>query len=435
MDRPTAQSPLLPPPLGEPSGHANQHPQQCILHLDVLELILQEHRNDPFTLASSALASQSLLQIARKFLYRSVSLDYCENPYGHEQQRKLRLSLARNFHLCGSSANAGKGKGDGDDETSVLDAILRELVRLESLHLIGNGIASPNLRVPDESLRVAESEEGDTGEHISVGRGLCVVLYGVEAPRADFGWGACRPLEFAPFLCVHFGVRVRFYDDGSGRVIDIIDDFFVSVRITIIKFFPFFVFVFYSCPYAFFCNLSELGLFSLRAIIIVDFPKFSFSYVSQTEKSPYRHAAVRLGFKVDTGTVNVYCDCRGQQEGISDRDSRREMVGQGITEDEDEGVDDQDSEDEEDENDDKHSEPPHTSSRLDFSKLKQIHVYVWNPNDADGIWTILHSARRSLERLTLRYFQYTEDHLPYHLGFDNLQSLVRPSQISLVTQA
>jgi hypothetical protein len=85
-------------------------------------------------------------------------------------------------------------------------------------------------------------------------------------------------------------------------------------------------------------------------------------------------------------------------------------VGQGITEGEDEdengyGGDDQEFEERETEEDETHSESPETSSILDFSKLKQVHFYVWDPHDADGIWSILHLARKSLERLTLRYFQ------------------------------
>ncbi|KAJ2913856.1 hypothetical protein MD484_g6568, partial [Candolleomyces efflorescens] len=237
----------------------NQHPQQCILHLDVLELILQEHKHDPFTLASSALASQSLLPIARKFLYRSVSLDYFENPYGHEQQRKLRLSLAAHSHLCGyvrtlrvslpavswsSNANAnaaGKGKGGGgDDETSLLDAILRQLVRLESLHLIGNGIASPNLRGLD-GFRGADNLKGGRGEAGGLAGGL----------KKAFALASLRKVTLENIYPL------------EEVAIDIIN---------IITFFPFFVF---DYPFVFFYDLSELGLFSLRSILD-DFPEFNF---------------------------------------------------------------------------------------------------------------------------------------------------------------
>lgn len=50
-------------------------------------------------------------------------------------------------------------------------------------------------------------------------------------------------------------------------------------------------------------------------------------------------------------------------------------------------------------------------SMLDFSGLKQAHIYVWDSEDGHAVWSIIETARRSLERLTLRYFDC--EHLSY----------------------
>lgn len=117
---------------------AQSLPESCKLHLDVLELIVNEHRNDHATLATIALASRSFLQMSRKHLYRSVSLDYCENPYGYEQQQQLRSSLASYPHLCSYIRSLRLGLPVINTFDPDLDDILRALARVENLHLIGN---------------------------------------------------------------------------------------------------------------------------------------------------------------------------------------------------------------------------------------------------------------------------------------------------------
>lgn len=128
-------------------------PQQ--LHLDVLELIVYEYRNDQATLAAIALASQPLLQIARKLLYRSVSLDYCENPYDHDQQGQLRSSLATYPHLCSYVRSLRLSLPTNNTLDHDLDNILDALSRVENLHLIGNGVGVDYDLVTDNLAFVA----------------------------------------------------------------------------------------------------------------------------------------------------------------------------------------------------------------------------------------------------------------------------------------
>ncbi|KAF6753207.1 hypothetical protein DFP72DRAFT_814342 [Ephemerocybe angulata] len=338
----------------------------CTLNLDILELILYEHRNDHATLAASALASQSLLQIARKFLYRSVSLDYCENPYGHDQQRRLRASLSTNTHLCTYIRTLRLSLPGKKSRDRVLDAILRGLKRVESLHVIGAGM--------------------DAADAVTDERYLVPLL-----DRDHHHYSSTAILNATPSNAV---ARQEVELAGNGSVEEALKKVFAlkSLRkVTLENIYPLDE-MFVGC----FAELKHLELISVEG-----------------------HGMLPL--EVQTRSERGWEERRGER--VQRRKVQLEYLVLNL----------------------EHLKPVldviygHThkewdercaveggecSSTLDLSGLKQAHVYVWDSDDGHGIWSILHTARRSLERLTLRYFQYTEEHFPYHLGFENLHSLV-----------
>ncbi|KAH6910990.1 hypothetical protein BKA70DRAFT_1269113 [Coprinopsis sp. MPI-PUGE-AT-0042] len=103
---------------------------QCPLYLDILEAILYEHRLDNHTLAQCALVSRTMLQLTRKALYRSVSLDPSENPYAFDQQRLLRTSLANSAHLCSYIHTLRLPLSDDP----LLTRVMEQLTKVEILH-------------------------------------------------------------------------------------------------------------------------------------------------------------------------------------------------------------------------------------------------------------------------------------------------------------
>ncbi|KAF6749328.1 hypothetical protein DFP72DRAFT_1014486 [Ephemerocybe angulata] len=337
----------------------------CTLNLDILELILYEHRNDHATLAASALASPSLLQIARKFLYRSVSLDYCENPYGHDQQRRLRASLSTNTHLCTYIRTLRLSLPGKKSRDRVLDAILRGLKRVDSLHVIGAGM--------------------DAADAVTDERYLVPLL-----DRDHHHYSSTAILNATPSNAV---AREEVELAGNGSVEEALKKVFAlkSLRkVTLENIYPLDE-IFVGC----FTELKHLELISVGGgstkggLSSIDTSGWEERRGERVQRRKVQLEYLVLNLEHLKPVLDVIY-------GHADKEwDERCAVEDG-----------------------------ECSSTLDLSGLKQAHVYVWDSDNGHGIWSILHTARRSLERLTLRYFQYTEEHLAYHLGFDNLQSLV-----------
>lgn len=588
----------------------------CTLNLDILELILYEHRNDHPTLAASALASQSLLQIARKFLYRSVSLDYCENPYGHDQQRRLRASLSMNTHLCTYIRTLRLSLPGKKSRDRVLDAILRGLKRVESLHVIGagmdaadavtderylvplldqyhhhysstailngGGVATPSNAVARREVELAGNgsveealkkvfalkslrkvtleniyplDEMFVGcftelkhlELISVGGGPTKVgLSSIDASTSaiptpgavDAASGSISSLPIGTPSLTGLGLPSSLASSGTSPAP------FTSSRPTIATPrpqvtpasnsapsapsppsstsppnppgpFP----ASSSAPASLYLGLSDHDTALPHGQVPQDRrgtgPE---TLVTMTQASPVFIRATTASSDPDSHSVSSHWAMtydagsqvtrpvlagleEGGHGGGTSSGSGRQVhdetadVGSGVSLghgmlplemqmwsergwEERRGKSVQrrkvqleylvlnlehlkpvldviyghihkeclrcntdkcasrravdarlggsgGSEEEGGRWDERCAvEDGECSSTLDLSGLKQAHVYVWDSDDGHGIWSILHTARRSLERLTLRYFQYTEEHFVYHLGFDNLQSLV-----------
>ena len=76
---------------------------------------------------------------------------------------------------------------------------------------------------------IEELEEGGVGEHLSIGRSVCVVLYEAEASRAALRWSRANQPQFAvrlSFECEHsryvngYGIHGRKLDLSTTDIFD-----------------------------------------------------------------------------------------------------------------------------------------------------------------------------------------------------------------------
>ncbi|EAU92166.1 hypothetical protein CC1G_08789 [Coprinopsis cinerea okayama7 len=343
----------------------------CPLYLDILELILDHHRTDPYTLTALALTGSHLfLHLARKLLYRSISLDYCENPYAYESQRALRRVLAGEGGevLCayvgevrvrlsgarsGGSSGGGVigGGGGGGREDVLVGKILSRMKRVERVHIVGGGMG------------------------------------GVQGRSGSYHHGFQRQ----PFLDPTNSNFLSMMDSEVGRGLEHLFGLETLKKVTLEN-----VAIPYSDLY-----ISLLGPnVKCLEVLSVESPS-EYGYPSSTRSWPRSSLSLR-------GSSSKRKKPPQLETLILNMDQLQPpfvFVGDGS---ENEEARDEDSE----------------CSVLDLSKLKQVHLYVWDQDDGDVIWGLLDRARETLEVLTLRYFHTPSSPDILSQGFQNLHTLI-----------
>ncbi|TFK21643.1 hypothetical protein FA15DRAFT_672401 [Coprinopsis marcescibilis] len=401
------------------------------LYLDILELILHEHRNDSSTLSTCALVSHTMLHISRKLMYRSISLDYCENPYAYDQHRLLRQSLASHPHLCRYIRVLRLSLPSESDP--LLNTIMDDLTSLERIHVIGHGLYPMHPPPPPLISHNAAGGWQATGE--SLKRVL---------KMQSLRWVTLENTLPSPFSEAYVASSFNHH----LKHLEILSSVMYANKAAA------------STPGLDPSSADTHGYNDLAGHstdLTNDIPHIPNSGVQQQEQQ-HNQATMEMGVtgtgtqqhghpttstaypsgQVDplllpplqyrAGTVNISCtgnrpvkhDMVYLETLRLDLDRLRPIMDALTAMNLETCIPHH------------HHDSAYSSTSsepitlLDFSHLKQAHLCVWNPDDGDAIWALLTCARESLEQLTLRYFHFHSPHAAratLREGFPSLRSV------------